>query len=98
MSLNRANSWRKFCALLCLLAALCLYAPLTISAWPARTSCCDGNHCAVPTHLQRSASNESGHGMECQHGTAGTANCTMACCQQDRAPVVPVVYVMPAPV
>lgn len=84
-------------------AAICLYAPLALAAWPANASCCDGNHCAVPAHPHRGASHrtlaESGHGMECEQGTAGMTSCSMQCCQQQEcAPIASVSYVMPPPV
>src|SRR5271165_7670886 len=100
---KRNNSSRVFSSWLCLFAAICLYAPLAAAAWPASTSCCDGNHCAIPAHQHRGASHrtssEASHGMQCEYGGSGMANCSMACCQQqDRAPIPPAAYVMPPPV
>jgi hypothetical protein len=96
MPRQRHNSRNLFAAWLCLFAAICLYAPLTLSAWPASVSCCDGNHCAIPGHAHRGASSESRRAMQCQHGSSSMADCTMACCQQqERAPISPVAYVMP---
>jgi hypothetical protein len=77
-------------------AALCLYAPLTLSAWPASPSCCTGNHCAIPEHHHRHAASNSGDAMKCHPGTTGMVNCSMACCQiQDHPPIAPVAYLLP---
>ena len=94
--LRRQNSQNRLAAWLCLFAALCLYAPLTLAAWPARQSCCDAGLCAMPEHHHHhaAASESSAH---CDH-SAGMTDCNMACCEQhEHAAIAPVAYVLPAP-
>jgi len=99
MRAARHNSRQLFPAWICIFAALCLYAPLAVAAWPASASCCDGNRCAVPTHTHGNAKSETGRAMQCKHGAASMANCSMACCQQQEGtPIAPVTFVMPPPV
>ncbi len=95
----RHNSRRVFAAWLCLFAAICLYVPLTLSAWPVAMSCCDGNHCAIPAHhrgTSHSSSRGTEQGMPCEHGANGMSDCGMSCCeQQEHAAIAPVAYVLP---
>jgi hypothetical protein len=101
MTTRRQNSQRHLAVWLCLFAALCLYAPLALSAWPASSSCCEAGLCAMPEHHHRSAASNSDKGSDtsahCDH-QPGMTNCNMSCCdQQQRAPIAPVAYVLPAP-
>src|SRR5271165_2313018 len=97
---KRHNSRGAFAAWLCLFAAICLYAPLAAAAWPASTSCCDGNHCAIPAHQHRGTTHrtatEARDDMQCQHGAPGMTSCSMQCCQQlDHLSLRPMAYVGP---
>jgi hypothetical protein len=106
MTNRRQNSQNHLAVWVCLFAALCLYAPLALSAWPANSSCCEDGLCAMPEHHHRGAASNSGAGSDtsvhCDHqttGDSGMTNCNMSCCdQQEGAPMAPVAYVLPAPV
>jgi hypothetical protein len=93
------SSYRIFAAWVCLLAALCMYAPLGLAAWPAKASCCASGVCAVPEHHHGGTSSVAEHAGQCEHGAAGMANCNMACCHDQQCPATnPVAYLLPAPV
>jgi hypothetical protein len=86
----------RLAAAFCMFAALCLYAPLTLSAWPARPACCTGNHCAIPEHHHHRNAASDSDAMKCHPGTTGMVNCSMACCQvQEHTPIAPMAYVLP---
>jgi len=106
MTNRRQNSQNRLAVWLCLFAALCLYAPLALSAWPANSSCCEDGLCAMPEHHHRGAASSPDKGSDtsalCDHQSSGHSggmtNCKMSCCdQQEHAPIAPVAYVVPAP-
>jgi hypothetical protein len=95
-SMNRRQNspHNLFAAWLCLFAAVCLYAPLTLSAWSASPACCDAGICAMPEHHHRSAAADPAPSVQCDHHEM--ANCSIACCdQQGHAAIAPVAYLLP---
>src|SRR5580700_9395144 len=98
MELVSQNSRRVMAASICLFAALCMYAPMGLAAWPAGGTCCHGNSCAIPEHHHRQAPSNTGHGAQCAHDMGGLAACSMSCCQNlQHAPIAPMVYVIASP-
>ena len=97
MELVSQNSRRVMAASICLFAAICMYAPMGLAAWPAGGTCCHGNSCAIPEHHHRQAPAYAGHGAPCAHDMGGLAACSMSCCYEvEHLSVASTVYVTPA--
>jgi hypothetical protein len=98
MNFARNNSRRVAAVWVCLFAAICLYAPMALAAWPAAATCCHGNSCAIPEHHHRQADTDAGNGARCEHGVSGISACGMSCCHDvEGASFTSMAYVMPLP-
>jgi hypothetical protein len=93
------NRSRIFAAVACLLAVLCLYAPLAGAAWPSNArACCTDGYCNIPRHHHQKAPTNSAAGEDCAHNMGGMMNCSMSCCQDpDKQVITAVLFVLPTP-
>lgn len=75
--------WRRAWGCVSLLAVVFLYAPLVARAWSANVSCCNSDHCPIPSHHHKKTPVRPTQGMNCEHEMQmpGMAACTMSSCQ-----------------
>jgi hypothetical protein len=87
---------KRIVAVLCLFAAVALYAPLAGAAWSAHAmSCCTGDYCPIAQHHHNKKASPHSE-MDCGHDMGELIDCSMSCCESSEKPLVTAVaFVLP---
>ncbi len=97
--LPRQNSKAStLAAIACLLAVLLLQAPFASAVWLYTSTCCMGDHCPIPSHHHKAATDNSEMPMDCGHHSAKMADCKISCCNSTDDTAINIAqFVIPAP-